>query len=317
MATSGTATFNRTRNELIAAAARKIGAIRAGETPGHQTVLDFADCLNAMVKRWQASGIHVWTVEEATLFLGVDQVSYSLGSTSTDHATQSYVASTLSGAEASGQTVLSVTDTTDITANDYFGVVLDDGTLHWSTVASKSSSTVTIANALPSAAASGNAVYSYTTKIIRPLRIPAARIHTFSDDRDMDLGNPMSRLDYQRMPNKTTRGTINQFFYDPRGGANALGKFYVWPAPADVGDAINFTWYRPLQDFNNAGDNPDLPQEWIDTLVFNLAVLMAPEYDVPPARFAMLKGLADEMLGQLTGWDKETESIVFGPDLER
>lgn len=314
MTTSGTATFNRTRNEIISAAARKIGAIRAGETPGHQVVLDFAEALNALVKRWQASGLHLWTVEEATLFLQVAQTEYSIGSTSTDHCTQSYVATTLSGAEAAGQTTLSVTATTSITAADHIGIVLDDGTLQWSTVSSKTSSTVTIASALTSAAASGNAVYTYTTKIVRPLRIPAARRYIFSSGFEVDFSRPMSRSDYRAMPNKTAPGTVTQYYYDARGGANALGKFNVWPAPSDVANAVNFTWHRPIQDFNAAGDNPDLPQEWIDTLVFNLAVVMAPEYDCPPNRFAIIKGLADEYRDTLSGWDREIESARFQPD---
>jgi hypothetical protein len=66
---------------------------------------------------------------------------------------------TLDAAEVAGQTVLSVTATTNMTAGDSIMVEMDDGTFHLSTIASFSAGdTVTIADATPSKAASGNKV---------------------------------------------------------------------------------------------------------------------------------------------------------------
>ena len=100
--TSGTASFSYGRDQIIKSAARKIGAIASGETPDAQTIQDFSDQLNIMVKAWNASGIHIWTEEEATLFLQPNQVSYVLGGTTTDQAAWSqsgssagYVSTTL------------------------------------------------------------------------------------------------------------------------------------------------------------------------------------------------------------------------------
>jgi hypothetical protein len=66
---------------------------------------------------------------------------------------------TLDAAEVSGQTVLSVTATTNMTVGDSIMIELDDSTFHLSTISSFSAGdTVTIADALPSKAASGNTV---------------------------------------------------------------------------------------------------------------------------------------------------------------
>lgn len=65
---------------------------------------------------------------------------------------------TLSAPEASGQTVLSVTSETGFAAGEHVGIILDDGTEHQTTVASTAAGTITVDDALPSAAASGNAV---------------------------------------------------------------------------------------------------------------------------------------------------------------
>ena len=35
--------------------------------------------LNSMIKEWAASGIHIWTTQEAILFLQQDQYRYLLG----------------------------------------------------------------------------------------------------------------------------------------------------------------------------------------------------------------------------------------------
>ena len=67
MAVSTSIDFTRTRDQIIARAGRLTGAIRAGETMGSQEVTDFAEALNAMVKRWAATpGLQVWCTSEAT-----------------------------------------------------------------------------------------------------------------------------------------------------------------------------------------------------------------------------------------------------------
>lgn len=314
MATSGTYTFSQNRNQIITAAGRKIGAFRAGETPDQQTLLDFSDAMNAMVRHWQGMGIHIWRTVEATLFLQANQVRYGLGTDATDHATETFYETTLSGDEAAGQTTLSATATTNMTAADKIGVVLDDGTLHWSTVSSKTSSTVTIADALASAASSGNAVYTYTTQLVRPLKVLSARRYNYSSALDTPL-TPFDRLEYQEMPNKTSASTPNSFFYDRRGGANNTGLLYVWPQPSDVTDALKMTVARPIQDFASAASDQDLPGEWTQALIFNLALTMAPEFSVTPVKFAMLEKMAHQYLQEVSWWEDELVDVQFKPGL--
>jgi hypothetical protein len=320
MTTSGSYDFTRTRNQIIMRAGRLTGAIRAGSTMKAQDVSDFAEALNSMVKRWSVTpGMHVWTTAEGTLFPQASQSKYALGSSSTDHATETFYETEIStGGEASGQTTLSVEATTNMTVGDYIGVVVDDGTLHWSTIASKTSSTVTINDALDDDASAGNKVFNYTTKLIRPLKIPnkegAVRLYNLSSGNDSSLGPPISRDDYYLLPNKTQTGTINQVFYDPQ---LTLGYIYLWSPPSSVTDLVKFTWHRPIQDFDAAGDNPDLPVEWIDAMVYNLALLMAPEYDTPRDKMEGAFGIgamAVKYLDDVAGFDREAESVFFQPD---
>ena len=312
MAVSGSSDFTRTRDQIIHRALRLCNAVRAGSTPAAQPVTDAAEALNAMVKRWQKKGLRIWTVSEATLFPQVDQVRYSLASGSTDHATEIFYQTTISAAEASGQTTISLSSTANITAADYIGIVVDDGTLHWSTVTSKTSTTVLIADALDDSASAGNAVFTYTTKIVRPLKIVDARRYNIVSAIDTSISPMLARLDYQGLPNKAQSGTITQAFYDPQ---LSTGYLYLWQPPVSVEDLIKLTWHRPIMDFDAASDNPDLPQEWFDALAFNLAVSIAPEYDVPMEKFQQLVGMAAAYLDDVQGDDREGESLEFGVDM--
>ena len=316
MATSGTYTFSQNRDAIIKRAARLVGAIASGETPDSDTIKDFSDAMNAMAKHWQTDGINIWTMGEGILFQQLEQVRYVLGSGSADNATESFVQTTISADEALGQTTISITDTSDMTAADYVGIELDDGTLHWSTISSKTSTTIAIPDALTDSASEGNLVVSYTTKIVRPLKIVSARRYNFASAQDTPL-TEFDRIEYERQPNKTATGSVNAFYYDRRGGANTTGYIKLWPQPAVVDEAVKFTFARPIQDFSTAANSADFPDEWFQALAFNLAVVMAPEYDVPELKMARLERMATQYLMQASWWEKELTEVRFVPDMRR
>lgn len=310
MATSGISTFNATMDTIIRQAALQVNAVGAGQTMGAQMSTDFKFMLNAMVKTWQAEGIHVWTTAEATLFPVAGQVKYGAGTGATDHITQTYYETSLSAAEAAGQTILSATSTTNMTVSDNIGIVLDDGSTQWTTISSKTSTTVTVAAALTGAAASGNAVFNYTTKLVRPLKVVDARRYNIDGATD----TPMivaSRQEYNNLPQKTTAGSPVHLFYDAQ---LTIGYFYLWQVPSTTTDLVKFTFHRPIQDFNTAADNPDLPETWILTMVYNLAQIMMPQYPVSAQKANQINSLAAQFLDTMRGYDREGESIYFAPD---
>lgn len=313
MATSGSYDWNLTRNQIIRMAGLECHAIGAGIEMDATMHADFNIKLNAMVKAWQASGIHLWTTQEATLFPQVNQIKYQLGGTSPpDHATETYYSTTISAAEASGQTTISVTSSADMTVADNIGIVVDDGTLHWSTISSIPDSTsVVIDDALDDTAAAGNKVYNYTTKIVRPLKVVHARRYGVADDNETEI-DVIARLDYNRLTLKNQAGIVNQIFYDP---GRDTGYLYLYFKPSDVTNLVNFTWHRPIQDFDAAGDNPDLPQEWIMALAFNLAESMLAQFPVEGGTKQVIVGLAAKYLDLASGFDREEASVFFQPDM--
>jgi hypothetical protein len=152
--------------------------------------------------------------------------------------------------------------------------------------------------------------------MLRPLRVVSTRRYNFASAIDTQMIQ-MARIDYRNQPNKSTLGVPTMTFYDPRGGANTQGSMAVWPAPSDATNAIKMTWWRPVQDFTSSANTPDLPTEWGLCLIWNLAKEMGPEFDVTPNRWAMIKEMAAGHLDNVSGWDREPESYLFGQDLSQ
>ena len=314
MSTSGTATFTRNRDQIIKSALRKISAIESGETPDSDTITEAAEALNTMVKHWQAAGAHIWRTQEAILFPQVSQASYVLSSTSTDHATTSYVETALTVAAADGASTITVGSVTGIATTYKIGVQVDDGTLHWTTVnGAPAGSVVTLTAPLDDSAAIGNRVLVYQTGLVRPLKILSARSFNFDSTIETPL-DEMDRIEYQEMPNKAASSTVNGFYYDRRGGATNSGLIYLWPTPANVDDAIKMTVARPIEDFSTAANDPDLPVEWIRALEWGLADELADEYDVPEPKRTRIERRAAQYLADVNWWEKEITSIEFVPD---
>lgn len=231
MTTSGTATFARNRDQLIGSALRKVSAFESGETPDAASVQDASDALNAMIKHWQATGIHIWRMAEGSITPVVGQASYTLG-----------------------------------------------------TVPSE-----------------------------KPLKIISARRFNTTSEIDVPL-DEMDRVEYQEMPNKTTTGAVNSFFYDRRAGTNSTGLIYLWPAPATTDELIKYTYARPIQDFTAAGDDADLPQEWIRAIEWGLADEIADEYDVPEPKRTRIERRAAQYLSEVNWHERELISFEFVPD---
>lgn len=310
MPTSGVTSWNPAATFIMTGAYRRLGVVNEAETPTAGMYEEALFTLNGLVKEWQASGLHIWTEDEGIIFLQPGQSRYLLGGTNTDNATDAhdYALTELTTDEAAGSTSFAVESTTGFVALDKVGIVQDDGETFWTTVSTvPTSTTFTTSTGLDSAASIGNAVVAYTTKIIRPLRIPFARTFNLYSEQEMPI-MAISRKEYWNMPNKTSQGMPCQYFYDPQ---LDRGEFYVWPTPSNSDTAIRMTWYRTIQDFTDPDDTSDLPQEWLSTLVWNLAADLAPAFDIPPPRYAMIKATADNKLEMARGWDREPEPIQF------
>jgi len=309
MAVSGSKNYTITGTDIVNSALRKTGDYDIGEPVNGDETAAALTALNLMVKAWVARGVGLWLRDEVTLFLQKDIQSYTMGTSGTAESTTSYVETTLSAAEASGQTVISVTDSTGMTASDRVGIKMDDNSIHWTTIVSVDSSTqITITTATDDDAASGNKVYAYTTKADRPQRIKYA-FRRDTSDIDTEI-RVVGQNEYYRLSNKGSAGPTTEVWYDPR---LTTGKIFVWPVDggSTVDKVVLLADMLP-DDFDVVANNPEFPIEWGEALVYNLADRLAPEYGMPRLERRELKIEAREMLEAMLDYDVEHASVIFG-----
>lgn len=317
MTTSGSINFAMTRDDIIRGALKKLGAFDASDSIPADEVQDAAFALNACIKELMAEGeVGLWVRSIITLFIQQGQESYTIGSGSSDHATTSYSETTVSTAASSGSTTVVVESATGIVAGYYIGVQVDDGSIHWTTVASVSSTTITLTDALDDDAAVDNNVYIYQTKapfFQRP--IEAFR----RDDSDIDTTvDILAYHDYVTLSQKTNSGAPDLVSWQPN---LTTGTLRVWPTGGGEGspsqtNKIVLTVDRTIEDMDVTSDNPDFPIEWGNVLIWLLAADLAPDYGLGLQDRMYLRAEADRKKERALQYGQDTGPVRFGIDTQ-
>lgn len=133
---------------------------------------------------------------------------------------------------------------------------------------------------------------SYTLSPARPLRILNARLKRSGIEIPMQ---EMSRDEYDRLPQKTSTGLPTSYHYDRQREA---AVFYVWPVLATAaGETVEYTYERELEDIAASTDTLDMPVEWHECVVYNLAARLADDYEVAADRVvARAEMMLDKLL---------------------
>lgn len=322
MTTSGSWDFSIDRDELITSSLRAARIIGKDQTPDSNHITNGAMALNMLVKQFQgpidkALGRKAWTRQRVTLFLAKGQQRYLIGPASTDsRATTQYGRTTISAAEAIGQTVISITSNTDTTTypgttvtmtnGDIVGIELDDGTIQWTTISGTPAATMTIANALTVAAAAGNYVWWFTSRAQRPVLVESATLQD-ENRKDRSLICYTEVETYERFPDKTADGDPSAVLVEYQ-RINTAVTFDV--QPNDVTKVVNLSVLYPTEDYDASSDDVAFPQEAYRALKFMLALDMWPEYKEgdPPA---FLVALATQAKAFFDGLNPETTDLYF------
>jgi len=158
----------------------------------------------------------------------------------------------------------------------------------------------------------GQSAYPITPK---PMRVMSAR-------RKQSVGGyetPMtewSRQEYLDMPSKTTSpSTPVNFYYEPQ---RDIGTLYLWPTPSvSVAGSISIIAdvLRPMFLMEDSNDTIDMPAEWQETFIMNLAKRLKLKYPVnDPGLDAKVDEMADTLFARLKAWDNEPASMFLQPD---
>jgi hypothetical protein len=89
---------------------------------------------------------------------------------------------------------------------------------------------------------------------------------------------------------------------------------YVWPTANDCNLILPFTFERPLEIIDAVTDEVDLPSEWQETVVWNLAWRLGPQYGATAqAKAQALKPDALMMLEQALQFDNDSDALYLQP----
>lgn len=250
MTISGSYNYTSTRNEIILRSLRLVGALSEGLSATTQQINDAAEALNSLVKQLQTEGIRLWSYNWYTQAL-----TASSSVTGTDAEKYRCIRSHTS-ANANKP----------ITGADY------------STYWVKDSTTAGGVWATPTA-------YTSISEFTMPtgcIGLDRAFLRDVSSTggnqsyADYDLAIVNFR-DYFDEWNKNIKGRPELIAYDEQ----LSGRIYVYPEPDDTTDVIHFRGVQLLSDFDAAGNTPDFPVRWNETLTFGLAYKLSFEYGLP------------------------------------
>lgn len=154
---------------------------------------------------------------------------------------------------------------------------------------------------------------SYTVSP-RALRITSVRRRLNGIDVPMTM---WSRQEYFDQPNKTASPSIPvNFYFDPKVDD---GTLYLWPAPSSstvsAGYTINYTYVRFMDTITATNQTVDLPQQWVEPIMWNGAKRLMTQYPVnDPTLVQLILAQASEYEAKLMQWDNEPASLFMQPD---
>lgn len=148
----------------------------------------------------------------------------------------------------------------------------------------------------------------------KTLNVPYATklLQAYRQDSSGGARIPMeikSREDYNMLPTNSS-GTPVQLTYQP---FIDYGVISVWPTPVDTNYTITISYQAPFEFFTTGLEVADFPEEYYLPIIYNLAVLLAPEWGIPPTDRNELKEEANLYLAEVEGFGIEDGSFYIQP----
>ena len=284
MALSGSFDYTVTAADVIQSALEKVRVVIAGESVDSDDQALALRELNKLVKQWSSPGdnspgMKAWLRKIIYLFLEYGEREYFIGPSAVsgaDRAVLSYSDTTISAAEAAGQTTLSVTSTTGMTASDVIGIVLDSGAIQWTTISSTGAGpTVVVADALTGAAAAGNAVFWFTPGTarvqFRPIEILTCLLRDTSDyDQPVSVytREQFERFEIDFANKASDRADPVEMVYEVQ---RQLTKITLDYGAENTDKVLRMVVLSPADDLDATTDDLAFPPEWFSALEWELA----------------------------------------------
>jgi hypothetical protein len=147
----------------------------------------------------------------------------------------------------------------------------------------------------------------------KPLRITSVR--RVNQGIQVPL-TQFSRQEYFDQPTQTTSPSIPvNYYFDPQVNE---GTMYLWPCPSVQAAAqytLSLTYVRQMDIVTATNQTIDMPQQWVEPVMWNGAKRLLTQYPVgDPSLMQLILAQAAEYEARLLAWDNEPASINLQPD---
>lgn len=332
--------FFMTRDQIITRALQIIGAIDPGQDPDTDQIDTAALELNMLLKSYVNEGYLPWKYETLVLFPEPPKYArydiYSGASarewTTEDKLGWVEVTTDTSGSsfnsilvKSSSDSIYSPFNPETISVGDRLGIRMDDTDLAWRTVSSigfvGDDTQINLDSSVEGSIEEGDRVYFFTPPRAHTLHQILNVTRRDDNDHDTPLHH-ISFKDYQWLTRKATQpGTPVQYSYrqdvvmDDGAWARQVTHFYLWPPPKDATYRFYILGTRLFHDLNEAEDTPDIPQEWLLALTWELASNLSIEYALDTEHENAIARKAGMFKEKALSASAEGSYIKFEPDL--
>jgi hypothetical protein len=125
----------------------------------------------------------------------------------------------------------------------------------------------------------------------------------------------LNRDDYTNFPNKSFSGRPLQFWYDKQ---YLVPRLWLWPVPNDITAQVVVWIQRQIQDVGSLTNTIEVPQRWLESIIFLLASRVAmelPPATLPQGRIEMLLALSEQHLLQAEASESDGSTTKMLPNI--
>lgn len=299
--------FELTRNEIIRSAFENCRAAIDGEELSAENLQKGARTLNTLLRFWQAQGFHLWKLPEAWLFTTIGEAKYMLGENGA-LASDEIKTATTANAYQTGDNLIQLNGELP-KAGDYICIITTSGKIFKTTTQSVAGSSVTLTDELLEDVNKDANVYHFTNLLSRPLKITQARRYIVGGSEiEMQY---LENEEYFALPQKDQRGTPVCYSYVP---TLDKGTLYLWNTPSENNIIIKFTYEKEFDILQNSKDVPDVADEWIEPLIWELSYRLSAFLGLDLNEREWLKVQAKESLEMAKCFDNEVGGFQLVPD---
>lgn len=307
MPTSGTITTTTTAKEIIQEALELLGALGEGELANLSQETSLLRTLRNLCTTWQADGLNLFAVTSLNIFLTPGESRYRIpGALVGTRVTRRRTTDAMNP----GDTVVPLGSTTDA-EEDWCGVMLYDGTMHWSQIISRDATTVTLQSAVSVEVDAAAPTFTFTKAPDQ--RFMKALHGSYKDFSGTDIPmEAMSRNDYDSLTRKDSSGVPLQYYVDTQATYNEI---FIWPTATRADQSIRLDVQRQLDSVISPANDVAFPSEWFLPLATNLAWISSAKYGLPQDDTRRLQTLAATYYETARDFDFEWgTSIYLEPD---